>query len=71
MAGTGHWRPVATSRERSNKRLTLTARVDCGMNLSSARWRPEQLAGLMEPLGQSLAGEMARYLVPQRQGKQH
>jgi len=34
-------------------------------------WRPEQLAGLMEPLGKSLAGEMARYLVQQRQGKQH
>jgi len=33
-------------------------------------WRPEQLAAMVEPLGTSLAGEMAGYLVERRQRKQ-
>ena len=32
-------------------------------------WRPEQLAAMVEPLGTSLAGEMAGYLVKRRQHK--
>ena len=36
---------------------------------SMEAWRPQQLATLVEPLGTSLAGEMARYLVERRQGK--
>jgi len=33
-------------------------------------WRPEQLAAMVEPLGTSLAGEMARDLLERRQHKQ-
>jgi hypothetical protein len=33
-------------------------------------WRPEQLAAMVEPLGTSLAGEIAGYLVKRRQHKQ-
>jgi hypothetical protein len=33
-------------------------------------WRPDQLGALVGPLGTSLAGEMARYLVERRQRKQ-
>ena len=33
-------------------------------------WRPEQLAAMVEPLGTSLAGEMAGYLVERRQRNQ-
>lgn len=36
-----------------------------------ADWRPQQLAELVEPLGASLAGEMAHYLVEGMQRRQH